>query len=93
MNNPYEVLKVSQNTAKSDIIRAKMSAMKERQYTLQEIQIAEKQLLDPAKRLAADFLFPVKIKSKRPQFIKIDMLIEDINMDMININAFDSINK
>jgi len=93
MNNPYVILKVSQDASKGDIMKAQMISMKERKYSLQEIQVAVRQLLDPAKRLAADFMFPAKIKAKRPQKISVEIPKERINVNDIDENAFDSINK
>lgn len=91
MNNPYEILNVGQDAKKDTIMKAQMQAMKERKYSLQEIQIATKQLLDPAKRLAADFMFPAKIKAKRIQKITVEIPIETVNLDDIDENAFDSL--
>ena len=49
MKNPYEILGISQNATKKEIITGKMIAMKKREFTLQEIQLAEIQLLNPSK--------------------------------------------
>ncbi|MCB0536177.1 MAG: hypothetical protein KDE33_01495 [Bacteroidetes bacterium] len=91
MKNPYEVLGVTQDATKKEIIKGKMTAMKQRIYTLQEIQLAEKQLLNPAKRLVADFMYPSKIKAKRPKLLSIDIKPENISINDINDNAFDSL--
>jgi hypothetical protein len=91
MANPYDILRVTQDADKKEIMKAQMSAMKERRHTLQEIQIAVKQLLDPAKRLAADFMFPSKIRAKRPQKITVDIKINEIDLNEIDENTFDSL--
>ena len=91
MSNPYEILKVTQDADKKEIMKAQMLAMKERRYSLQEIQIAVRQLLDPAKRLAADFMFPSKIKAKRPQKILIDVPVDKIDLNDTDENTFDSL--
>lgn len=91
MKNPYEILKVSQDATKQDIMKAKMAAMKAKEFSLKEIQLAERQLLVPSKRLAADFMFPHKIKSKRPKLIRVDIKVSDIPMNSINENTFDSL--
>lgn len=91
MKNPYQILNVNQDADKKEIMKAQMSAMKEKNYSLQEIQIATKQLLDPAKRLAADFMFPAKLKAKRLQKIYIDIPIKKIDLDDIDQNAFNSL--
>jgi hypothetical protein len=91
MTNPYDILKVHQDADKGEIMKAQMIAMREKRYSLQEIQIAVRQLLDPAKRLAADFMFPTKIKAKRIQKIKVEIPIERINLADLDENAFDSL--
>ncbi len=44
MSNPYEILKVAQDADKKEIMKAQMLAMKEKRYTLQEINIAENEV-------------------------------------------------
>lgn len=91
MKNPYTILEVSQDADKSEIMKAQMFAMKKKEFPLQEIAVAAKQLLDPAKRLAADFMFPAKIKAKRIQSIQSTLSYKEINLNTLNENAFDSI--
>ena len=91
MTNPYTILGVSQDAEKAETMKAQMIAMKKRKYSLQEIAIAVKQLLDPAKRLAADFMFPAKIKAKRIQPIQSTLTYKEINTDSLNENAFNSL--
>jgi hypothetical protein len=91
MKNPYRILNVSQDADKKTIMVAQMLAMRENKYSLQEIHIAVNQLLIPAKRLAANFMFPAKIKAKRPQKISIDFQIEKLDINDINENAFNSL--
>jgi hypothetical protein len=91
MKNPYSILSVSQDAEKADIMKAQIMAMKDKKYALQEIQIAAKQLLEPAKRLAADFMFPAKIKARRIQIIQTNLVRQDININALDEDAFDSI--
>ena len=91
MKNPYTILGVNQDADKAEIMKAKMFAMKKKEFPLQEIAVAEKQLLDPAKRLAADFMFPAKIKTKRIQPIQSTMIHKEINVNALNENAFNSL--
>lgn len=91
MKNPYNILNVSQDADRNDIKKAQMIAMKEKKFSLPEIHAASRQLLDPAKRLAADFMFPAKIKAKRPQKIIIDFVVSDIDIQNIDKNSFDSL--
>jgi hypothetical protein len=62
--NPYRVLKLEQTASKKEIVQAKVIAMKERAFSLHEIAQAEKFLLDPQKRIVADFLLPYVPKVK-----------------------------
>ena len=91
MINPYTILGVSQDAEKAEIMKAQMLAMKKKEFPLQEIAIAAKQLLDPAKRLAADFMFPAKIKVKRIQPIQCTLTYQEINVNALNENAFNSL--
>lgn len=91
MTNPYTILGVSQDADKTEIMKAQMVAMKKKEFPLQEIAVAAKQLLDPAKRLAADFMFPAKIKAKRIQPIQSTLTYKEINTDSLNENAFNSL--
>ncbi|MDR0507052.1 MAG: hypothetical protein LBH32_09600 [Dysgonamonadaceae bacterium] len=92
MNNPYQILGVNQNASKKEIMDAQMEAMKAKKYPLPEIHSAMRQLLDPTKRLAADFMCPARIKSKRPQKIMLDLPLPDIDINEINDDSFDSLN-
>ena len=91
MTNPYTILGVSQDADKAEIMKAQMLAMKKKEFALQEIAIAAKQLLDPAKRLAADFMFPAKIKVKRIQPIQSTLAHQEISVNALNENAFNSL--
>ena len=91
MKNPYTILGVNQNADKAEIMKAQMLAMKKKEFPLQEIAIAAKQLLDPAKRLAADFMFPAKIRVKRIQPIQSTLTHQEINVNDLNENAFNSL--
>ena len=91
MENPYYILNVNQNASKKEILKAQMEAMKVRKYSLQEIGLATRQLLDPAKRLAADFMLPAKLKAKRPQRITVEFQPPPFDLKEINENTFDSL--
>lgn len=91
MKNPYRILEITQDADKAEIMKAQMFAMKKKEFPLQEIAIAAKQLLDPAKRLAADFMFPAKIKVRRIQPIQNTLNYQEINLNSLNENAFDSL--
>ena len=96
MKNPYEVLKLNQNATKQEIAKALIFAqkdnMKSKQFTPQELMLAQKQLLAPSKRLAADFMFPAKYKTKRPVKLEANIKLQNIDLASINEDAFDSLN-
>ncbi|MDR2086727.1 MAG: hypothetical protein LBP72_06080 [Dysgonamonadaceae bacterium] len=73
-------------------MEAQKVAMMEKKFPLTEIHSAMRQLLDPAKRLAADFMYPAKIKNQKPQKITLDVDIADLNIDNISDDSFDSLN-
>ena len=91
MKNPYTILEISQDADKADILKAQMFAMKKKKFPLQEIAVATKKLLDPAKRLASDFMFPAKIKVKRIRSVQCNLKKKEINTDSLNENAFNSL--
>jgi hypothetical protein len=91
MKNPYVVLGISQEADRNEIMKAQMLAMKKKEFRLQEIAVASKQLLNPAKRLAADFMFPVKIKARRIQLIQSNLIYRELRIDELNEDSFDSL--
>jgi hypothetical protein len=104
MKNPYEVLfglanngewQNMQNVTKQEIVKAYMSAvkvnMKVKKYSSQELMIAQKMLLNPSKRLAADFMFPAKYKTKRPVKLKPTNKVQKVDLATINENTFDNL--
>lgn len=98
MKNPYEVLSVNQNATKEEIqnafVKAQIENIKSKKYDGKELMEARNQLMIPSKRLVADFLFPVKLKSKRPKPIDLsDLEIkENVDADSLNEDALDSLN-
>lgn len=90
MNNPYEVLGISQNATKNEILKARTDAMKARVFRLPDIHIAEKQLLNPTLRLAADFISPTRIKANRILWIHSEWE-ETIDIQSIDENMFNSL--
>jgi DnaJ-class molecular chaperone len=57
--NPYDILGVQQAASKAEIVGAVAVAMKSRRYPVKAIAEAQKILMNPQKRLMADFLKPV----------------------------------
>lgn len=81
MRNPYEILNISQDATKEEIQKAFVSAqienVKTARYSGRDLMEAQKQLMNPGKRLVADFLFPAKFKTKRPKLIETTQLNKD----------------
>lgn len=104
MKNPYKIIfglqndgewQKMQNATKKEIMKAFPMALKEnaklKKYRPQELMIAQKQLLEPSKRLAADFMFPSKYKTKRVQKLTKNLNRSFTDLDTIDENAFDNL--
>lgn len=104
MKNPYKILfglaydgkwRNKQNATKKEIAKAFPLALQAnarlRIYTQQELMLAQIQLLNPSKRLAADFMFPAKYKTRRPQKLTTDDNNSSIDINDINENAFNDL--
>jgi len=97
MKNPYEILSVNQNATKEEIqkafVKAQIENIKTKKYDGKELMEARNQLMTPAKRLVADFLFPSKLKSKRPKPIEISGLEANgkVDVNSLNDDALDSL--
>ena len=93
MDNPYMILGINQNATKREIKKAILQLMMEnrktKKYSGEFIVNCERILLDPTKRLAADYLFPTKLKSYRPK--KIERLEIEEKKFNINENIFSSL--
>jgi len=79
--NPYNILGLTRAVSKKEIVMAKMTAMKKKQYPLNMIAEAEKALLDPQKRIIADFLLPVLPtiqRFKRTDFSALDEVLLEL---------------
>ncbi|HLP87987.1 MAG TPA: hypothetical protein VK184_05190 [Nostocaceae cyanobacterium] len=63
--NPYEILGVSPSASKSEIVAAKVAAMKRKQYPINVLAEAERSLLKSEKRIIADYTRPTLPPVKR----------------------------
>ena len=59
MKNPYIILGISQNATKVEIVKAQTNALRLKKYDAKEITSAQKELNNPARRLAVDFTYPI----------------------------------
>ena len=91
MKNPYEILNVPQDANNGTILKAQMTAMRERKYSNAEIAAARAQLSKPASRLAADFTFPVFDDVGELEDLKSSVRLSNIDIDTIDDNAYNSL--
>lgn len=91
MNNPYKILNIHRNANREEIVKAKLEALRKKEYTPSEIQQAHRQLLNPVKRLVADFTFPGKMEAERLHFINVEGPEDKISFKSINEDAFDTL--
>lgn len=91
MKNPYEILGVDQNASMKDIIPAMAKAMTTRKHKPAEVADAKVQLSTPAKRLAADFTFPITEKVGTLSPIPIPDVDDDIELASFDPNKYDSL--
>lgn len=97
MKNPYDVLGINLNATKEEIqkafVKAQIENIKTKKHDGKELMEARNQLMIPSKRLVADFLFPSKMKSKRPKPIEInDLEVKgQVDVNSLNDDALDSL--
>jgi hypothetical protein len=95
MKNPYEILGLNQNATKEEVqnafVQAQIENVKTRKCDGKELMEARSQLMIPSKRLVADFLFPSKIKSKRPKLMDVSALEMEGTAYNMNDDEFDSL--
>ena len=91
MKNPYEILNVPQDPNNGAILKAQMTAMRERKYTNAEIAAARAQLCKPASRLAADFTFPIFDNVGELDDFKSIVQPSNIDINSIDDNAYNSL--
>lgn len=81
MKNPYIVLGINQNASKVEIVKAQIKALSLKKFTAKEIASAQKELHNPARRLAVDFIYPIlkNIDSFEPIVSSTKSMEVDIN--------------
>ena len=65
MENPYDILEVSQAASKAEIAKAVAVAMKRKQYPVDVIAKAQRSLMKSEERIIADYLRPILPTIKR----------------------------
>ena len=90
INNPYEILGVSQAASKAEIIKAVAMAMKRKQYSVNQIAKAQKILMNPEERIIADYLCPILPTIKRFRYTELSALDEPMPT-LILLSEFDGL--
>ena len=89
MLNPYFIFQINPQASKKEIQQAFMKLTienrKTNKYTGQFLINCQRILLDPSKRLAADFLFPSRLKSYRPKEIPLVPYSSELRINKKNI--------
>jgi hypothetical protein len=86
--NPYKTLNIDYRADKRGIIEAVALAMRERKFSVQEVAIAQKELLNPIDRAAHDFLQFIDVKSLQEQLI-LSKPQEQTVFDLNRLSIFD----
>ena len=89
MKNPYKVLVLKQDANNSDIVKAQITALKSKKYSMKEITEAQATLRKPAQRLAADFTFPI-LDEERIIPLASSIKSDDVNLEALDLNKYNS---
>lgn len=89
MKNPYKVLGLKQDANNSDIVKAQITALKSKKYSMKEITEAQATLRKPAQRLAADFTFPI-LDEERIIPLASSIKSDDVNLEALDLNKYNS---
>ena len=91
MNNPYTVLNLAQGASNKEILQAVAHAMRLRKYSTREIAEAQRILMKPASRLAADFTFPIFPKKNNIATIQPTVTASGLTVDQLDPDKYDSL--
>ena len=62
MYNPFKILNISPQSNKKEVIEAAALAMRKKEYSGQEIAVAQKELLDPLKSETLNFVYDLNFE-------------------------------
>ena len=88
--NPYDILGVSSAASKAEITKAFILAMKRKEYPVDVIAHANKSLMNPEKRIIADYLRPILPTIKRFKCQDLSG-IENLNYELNLLDEFDNL--
>ncbi len=90
VQNPYDILGVSSAASKAEITKAFMLAMKRKEYPVDVIAHANKSLMNPEKRIIADYLRPILPAIERFKCQDLSG-IEILNYELDLLDEFDNL--
>lgn len=90
INNPYDILGISQAASKAEITKAVAVAMKRKQYPVDVIAKAQKSLMKPQDRIIADYLRPILPMIKRFKYSDLSALDQPVPTLML-LSEFDNL--
>lgn len=91
MENPYVILGIPQDASKIEIVKAQVKALRSKKYTSKEIASAQKELHNPARRLAVDFTYPVFPDLSGIQLIDTTTKVEHVDLKALDLDKYDSL--
>ncbi len=87
--NPYEVLNASRGMTQKEIIQAVTLAMRNKEYSVQEIAIAQKELMNPVIKASHDFINFIEIPSSCNQLPERPNNTTSATNDLKRLSCFD----
>ena len=87
--NPYKILNIDYHADKRKIIEAVALAMREKKFSVQEVAIAQKEIMNPITKAAHDFLQFIDVKPMQNQFALIKQKKKKRVFDLNRLSDFD----
>lgn len=87
--NPYKILNIDYHADKREIIEAAALAMREKKFSVQEVAIAQKEIMNPITGAAHDFLQFIDVKPMQNQCALIKQKKKKRVFDLNRLSNFD----
>jgi hypothetical protein len=91
MKNPYQLLGISQDATKAEVLKAFNMSLLKRRCTPHEAAVARAQLSKADSRLASDFMLPVFPDTDKIELVEQTTKSKDIDIDSIDANKYNSL--
>lgn len=86
--NPFKVLAVRPAATQQEIVLAVVHALRKREYSAKEIADAQKELMNPQLRKAAEFVYTMNLPPGTMEFSARDLAAEDAD-ELAALSCFD----